>query len=224
MSLKFTVFGRIHSLFSKGVRGITISILYCFFLMSCSSTPKYLSPPELNKFILEEENGLKKTVEINGYKIEVINRPTDLWVHQEVGDDPVTENMLNQLRPKYSNYYYFLVSLSRNNKEALHQLDGGMSQYSELVQTLSFRMAEFANLTTSLQDTIPVGDAMLNRTYGMSTSTDLLFVFNKSKTENSDWLQFNLNEFGLGIGNQRFRFRRQDLETAPQINFEITTN
>jgi hypothetical protein len=213
------IFGLSHSPFLKGARGIVSIILFSVLLTACSSTPEYLSPQELNKFILAEENGLKKVTEINGYRIEVINRPTDLWVHQEVGDEPVAEATLTQLRKKYSTYYYFIVSLSKNNKEALHQLEGGMGQYSELVQTLSFRMADYANLTTSAQDTIPVGDAMLNRTYGLSASTDLLFVFNKTKAEGKDWVQFNLNEFGMGVGNQRFRFKTKDIETVPQIDF-----
>ncbi|HEY9006529.1 MAG TPA: hypothetical protein VIM75_10355, partial [Ohtaekwangia sp.] len=64
------------------------------------------------------------------------------------------------------------------------------------------------------------GDFMLNRTYGMSNSTDLLFVFSKEKAKGKDWIQFNLNELGLGIGNQRFRFEMRDLENVPEVTFE----
>jgi hypothetical protein len=80
-------------------------------------------------------------------------------------------------------------------------------------------MNDFVTLTTA-QDTIPVGDFMLNRTYGMSNSTDLLFVFSRDKAKDKDWVQFNLNEFGLGAGNQRFRFRTNDIADAPGVDFE----
>jgi hypothetical protein len=110
------------------------------------------------------------------------------------------------------------MSLSSNDKEALHQI--ASDQYSDLVQTLSFRMSNYVTLTTSVNDTIPVGDFMLNRTYGMSNSTDLLFVFNREKTKDTDWVQFNLNEFGLGIGNQRFRFDMHTLENVPEVAFK----
>lgn len=189
-------------------------------LSSCSAR-EYLSPEELETYILNEENQLKKTVEVSGYKIEVVYRPTDLFVHQEIGEEPVDIKPLDHLRTKYNSNYYFIVSLSKNEKEALQEVEGGMDQYSSLVQTLSFRMGQFANLTTSLHDTIPVADAMLNRTYGMSKTTDILFAFSKTGASKSDWIQFNLNEFGLGIGNQRFRFKCADLENVPQINFEI---
>jgi hypothetical protein len=218
-SLYYSPFNGYHSPLTKGVRGIkTLCCLFLLIFTSCSS-PDFLTPQELQSFITDEENGLKKVAEMNGYKIEVINRPTDLWVHQEVGDTPVDEVTLATLRKKYSTYYYFIVSLSKNNKEALHQLEGGMDQYSDLVQTLSFRMADYTNLTTSAHDTIPTADAMLNRTYGMSTSTDLLFVFNKEKAQGKEWIQVNLNEFGLGVGDQRFRFKTKDLEIVPQIHF-----
>jgi hypothetical protein len=197
--------------------------LYClvFIALLFSCSPGALSPQELQAYVQDEFNGLTQKVEVNGYQLKLTYRPTDLWVHQEVGDNMVAVGQLDTLRNKYNNYYYFILSLSRNNKEALHQV-GSMDQYSELVQTLSFRMPQYTTLTTTASDTIPVGDFMLNRTYGMSTSTDLLFVFSREKALDDEWVQFNLNEFGLGTGNQRFRFKRKQLEEAPIIKF--TTN
>lgn len=81
-------------------------------------------------------------------------------------------------------------------------------------------MNEYVMLTTSARDTIPVGDFMLNRTYGLSASTDVLVVFNREKARGADWVQINLSEFGLGVGSQRFRFSRKDLDEIPRIKFE----
>ncbi|MFZ6011318.1 MAG: hypothetical protein ACOYXT_13300 [Bacteroidota bacterium] len=197
-----------------------VIILLAVALIRCDSR-KYLSPEEINKFVADEANGLVQKAELNGYAITVTYRPTDLWIYQETGSLVVDTAAYSALNKKYKDYYYFILSLSKNNKEALHQVEGGMGQYSELVQTMSFRMGEFVNLTTSAQDTIPTGDFMLNRTYGLSDATNLLFVFNKEKAKGREWVQFNLNEFGLGVGNQRFRFRTEDLEYAPKIKFEI---
>jgi hypothetical protein len=108
-------------------------------------------------------------------------------------------------------------SMVHITKEALHQTT--LDEYGDLLNTLSFRMHEYVSMTTAKQDTIPVGDFMLNRTFGMSSSTDVLFVFDRAKAKDVDWVQFNLNEFGLGVGNQRFRFDVDDLENAPQVNF-----
>lgn len=199
-----------------------ISLILLVWLASCTAD-KFHSAEAINKFVQDPDHGLVKSTEINDYKIDVTYRPTDLWVHQELGSMYGTDEEIVRLRGKYANYYYFVLSLSRNNREALHQVQGGMEQYSELVQVLSFWMPEYATLTTSASDTIPVADFMLNRTYGMSSSTDVLFVFNREKAKGQEWVQFNLNEFGLQVGNQRFRFRREDLNQEPQLQF-ISTN
>jgi hypothetical protein len=198
-----------------------VPLLFLFTILISCSAPEYLTPEQLNKYVFDVDNGLTQKTEINGYLVDVTYRPTDLLLKQEIGDQPVSADKIKSLRSKYEPYYYFVLNLSKNNKEALHQVDGGMGQYSELVQTLSFRMSNYVNLTTTAQDTIPTGDFILNRTYGLSNATSLLFVFSKEKAKDKDWIQFNLNEFGLGIGNQRFRFKTKNLERTPKINFNL---
>jgi hypothetical protein len=165
--------------------------------------------------VQEESNGLKKIVEVGELQLMLTYRPTDLLVAQEAGGAPSAEKIAS-LRKKYGQHYYFILSFSKAGKEALHQMDS-FGQYSELVQRLSFRLPEFANMTTAAQDTIPVADFILNRTYGLASSTDLLVVFNKEKALGSQWVQFNLNEFGMNTGNARFRFRTRDLEKCPRL-------
>ncbi|HEY9045501.1 MAG TPA: hypothetical protein VIN08_06375 [Ohtaekwangia sp.] len=200
------------------IRGVSfISAFLYLFIAGCTS--RNLSGEDLTAFAADESHGLHKSVAAaNNVTIDVTYRPTDLLVYQEVGKSKTTPQQIDSLRKKYSQYLYFILSLSANNKEALHQTGG--EQYGDLVQTLSFRMNNYVTLTTSVNDSIPVGDFMLNRTYGMSRSTDLLFVFNKEKANGKDWVQFNLNEFGLGIGNQRLRFEMDDLEDIPKVTFE----
>jgi hypothetical protein len=198
--------------------GLLQGFLFLTFslLMMAACKPSHLTPEELSAYIAEEDHGLKKSFSAGQTNISVTYRPTDLWIQQELGNTPADAKRIDELRNKYDRYFYFILSLSHNDKEALHQT--GREQYSELVQTLSFRMNDYVTLTTA-QDTIPVGDFMLNRTFGMSSSTDVLFVFSREKAKDKDWVQFNLNEFGLGAGNQRFRFETQDLDDAPSISF-----
>jgi hypothetical protein len=202
----------------RGARHTVVLLLAVITVSLTSCGKKVLSPEELTAFVSNEENGYVQKYESNGTVVAVTYRPTDLLVHQEVGDRPTTAKTIDSLRNKYGKQYYFILSLSHDNKEALHQVG---DQYSEMVNTLSFRMGEYVTMTTAASDTIPVGDFMLNRTFGMSTSTDVLFVFDREKSKGQEWVQFNLNEFGLGVGNQRFRFKTKDLEDAPGIDFKI---
>jgi len=200
-----------------------LSFTYILFAgMLCGCGPKRLSEAELGKYIADESNGICKSAIVGNTTIKVSYRPADLWVSQELTNVSVTEKQITTIRGKYSPYLYFILSFSTDNKETLHQSAG--QQYSDLVQTLSFHMHDYVSLTTSTNDTIPVSDFMLNRTYGMGNSTDLLFVFSKEKAKDKDWIQFNLNECGLGIGMQRFRFDKNDLDNAPEIKFETKVN
>lgn len=194
-----------------------VCLLLSWILLSCQ--PTSLSPDGLAAFIDDEGNGLKKTVTVGGTTIELLYRPTDVLVSQEIGSNVLSQASLDSLRDKYDDYFYFIVNLSKDNKEALQIQENGFGQYSELVQTLAFNMSDYTTMTTASRDTIPVADYVLNRTYGLSSATEMLFVFNRENAITNEWVQINLNEFGLQTGNQRFRFETLDLLNGPTIDF-----
>lgn len=184
------------------------------FLVACSS-PAYLTEEELGQFVLNPDNGLLKKTEANGLEMQVYYKPTGLLVAQELTDlsDTTQYQVLNN---KYGQYAYFILDLSANNENALYQ-SGSYDRFSENLQTLAFRMDQYANLTTSQSDTIPVGDFIYPRMYGMSRSATVMFVFNKEKFADAEWVSFNIAEFGMGSGNQQFRFEIEDINNAPGL-------
>lgn len=191
-------------------------ILLLLLFIGCAT--RDLTPDALNKYVLNPDNGLIRQAEINSYKIVVYNKPTDLWVQQEIEGEAISPLKIDSLQKKYDQYYYFILDLSLNDKEAL-RVNGEMEQFSTMVQTLSFRMNNYVSMTTAAKDTIPVADFILNRTYGLSHATSLLFIFDRKRSNGAEWVQFNLNEFGLGVGDQRFRFSTEDLKNVPRIEF-----
>lgn len=188
-------------------------------LLGCSQT-EVQTVAELNEFLSDPANSLIQSAEINDVNITVIYKPTDLLVYREVGDFPTDSSVVARTSEKYSNYYYFILSISKNQNEVLVPR-GDILQFSSLVQTLSFRMNDYVNLTTSERDTIPVADFIYNRTYGFSHATELLFVFSKDQCEGKEWVDFNLKELGMGLGNQHFRFNLSDLDRVPKLRFNI---
>ncbi len=194
-------------------------ILCLYYLTAC--TPSYLSEQELQAYVQESES-LSKTKAYKGYQIVVTYRPNDLLIAQELGGQEASSfTQLQALRKKYKDYYYFILSLSKDDKEALYSSGGGQDQFSEMIQTLSFRMASYVNMTTAGRDTIEVADYVFPRTYGMGGATNLMFVFSKKEAEDDEWVQFNLKEFGMGLGNKTFRFRKDHLENVPKIDFRV---
>lgn len=204
----------------------TVSCISPFFLLaicliSQGCTSSSLSEEELVYFVLDEDNGLRKSLQSEGYRTEIIYRPTDLLVAQEVKGDPPSEEKISSLKKKYGLYHYFELNISKGKKEAL--ITGGGDNFNELIHTISFRMGENVNLTTSRQDTILISDYIHQRTFGLAKSNSLLFVFRRDEHQDDEWIQFNLKEFGLGLGNQSFRFETSNLNKSPKINFQETS-
>jgi hypothetical protein len=177
------------------------------------------SMEELATYVNDVENGLAIQTKAGDFTFKTTVLPTDRLVAMEIGEGEVKPDTVDKWRKHFDDFLYFQLSISRNGKEALHQLEDH-AMYAELVNVLSFQMEQHVNLTTA-SDTIPVHDYILNRTYGLSESSDLLFSFKREKIENNEWIQFNVNEFGLGVGNQRFRFRKRDIDAVPTIRFDL---
>lgn len=202
---------------SKVANLVLRMIVLLFGLVSCSKD--FVSEQELKEYIHDEDNGLKKSIAVDALEMGLTFRPSDLLIAQELQGEGYDAATVERLRVKYGSHYYFILSLSRNGKEALAAGSMPPAMFSDLLQTISFRMAEFVNVTTPKQDTIPLADYVYNRTFGLAGSTDLLILFEKEKTIKEDWLQVNLKEFGMGTGSQSLRFRIKDLEILPRINF-----
>ena len=104
-----------------------LSLLMFFLFSVCffGCTPSEMQTvEELNKFVADSDNNLIQEAIVNTYKINVSYRPTDLLVEQEIGNDPTDQKLIEDSRKKFSNYYYFVLSLSKNNKEALNPANG----------------------------------------------------------------------------------------------------
>ncbi len=193
-----------------------LHLMLVFITVSC--TPAYLTEDELKKYLVDSNNGLSKEVLIDDYNVRITLRPTDLLIAQELGSTNDT-TQVSRLRQKYGSHYYFVLSLSKNDREAIQAGTMPQSQFSELLQTISFRMGMYVNMTTPRRDTIPLTDFIYNRTFGMGSSNDILLVFNKDKVREQEWVQINLAEFGLGLGRQSLKFFRKDLDEIPEIDF-----
>lgn len=191
-------------------------LFLAYTAISCS--PSSLTEAELKQFVLEADNNLFQEKTINEVNVRITYRPTDLLVSQELTSATDTAR-ISSLRAKYNKYYYFVLSLSKNQREAIQASAMPQAQFSELLQTISFRMGAYINMTTNASDTIPLADYVYNRTFGMGSSNDLLLVFNKEQAKPANWLQINLAEFGLGVGRQALRFNRKELDEVPEVDF-----
>ncbi len=187
------------------------------FLLACGN--KQYNVEELNAYVQNIDNGLLNKQERKGYHFTLYNRPTDLWVAQELRKETPTDSLLDLFRNKYDDYLYFILKISKEKKDALYASDG-YGKFSELLQNLSFRMGDFVEMVTSEQDTVPLADAHYSRLYGMSEATSVMLAFNRERLQESDWVQVNMKDLGLNVGRTNYRFKSKDLLKAPSIDFK----
>ncbi|MEM0941026.1 MAG: hypothetical protein AAF600_11370 [Bacteroidota bacterium] len=197
------------------MRYFLIAFLFVIVSVGCT-VPEYLSEEDLYSFIQDGRNGLIKEKKIGKVMIKVFYRPNDFLVWQELEGESDTSKIKNALK-RYDTYFYFMMQLSVGQKDALYGLSTNQMEFNDRLQTLSFRMNQFVNLTTSDQDTIPVADFYYSRMFGFSKTNDLLFVFNNEQIGDSEWISLNTKEFGFKTGRQSFRFDVGNIESAPRL-------
>ncbi len=184
-------------------------------LISCG-TPEYVSEEELYQYLENESHGLSKTVKAGPTTMKMTFRPNDFLLWQELEGERDTTKIRNTFK-RYNHYMYFIMQLSVNDKDALYGTSVSQADFNEKLQTLSFRMPQYVNLTTSENDTIPLADAYYTRMFGMSSSSDVLLVFNKNEIGKDEWLSINSKEFGFKTGRKSFRFSLEEINTTPKL-------
>jgi len=199
----------------------TLCLLLVLGLAGC--TPTELNEQDLTAYITDQSNGVSQQQQASGFNVTVTYRPTDLLVAQHLGKKAYTQAMVDSLRGHYSQYYYFIIGLSKDNKEALYQMEQGFEAFSDMVRTLAFRMDQYTYLTLPEADTIPTADFIFPRTYGSGTATNIMVVFNRKKVASANWVDVNLQEFGLQTGHLKFRFETGDINSVPRLIFTPAT-
>lgn len=201
----------------KTFKEIYLVLLSFILLVGCGST-SFESKEDLWVYLLEDEHGFHQKKEVNTLTYELTYKPTDLLVAQEL-NEAYTSNEVETLREKYGDYLYFNLSISSNGKELLSQSPNRES-FGEMVNQLSFGMADKLNLITEKRDTIPLQDYAYPRLYGMGNSTDLLLVYEYDpKMENQEFIRLTIKDLGFGTGEVAFKIPTKSFKEQPQLKF-----
>ncbi|MBO9660635.1 MAG: hypothetical protein J7527_17570 [Chitinophagaceae bacterium] len=188
-------------------------------LQSCTGEKQPVSRTEMVKYIRAKKNGLTVEQEVNGVTVQLSYQPTSLLIAREMNPgDAIDSSKVKELTAKYSGRDYFLLKFSKDGKEAIRQL-GSFSNYSGMVQVLSFQMNRFVNLTTPQKDTVELGDYFFDQTFGMNDGNTLLLSFDREKTRSSRSVEVNIGECGFGTGAIKFVLKRKDMEQVPELDY-----
>lgn len=171
-------------------------------------------------YLKDPSNGYLQQKTVNGIHFSIVQRPTDLLVKQELGDD-VDSKTINLLREKYSKYIYFNLSMSKNNQELLSTAPKNRNEFGAMVNQLAFGMGNRVHLFTQKKDTIELADFIYPRMYGMSNATTIMFVYPRDKKQlQGDYLNFTIEDLGLYTGEVKFKIPINNIIYEPTLKFE----
>lgn len=191
-----------------------------YFLISCSAN-QFKTEKELLDYLHNEENGYSKSKTINNVHFKLTYKPTDMLVNQELDKNNITDSIVNALRAKYNKYLYFNLSMSKNNQEVLSGLAGNRNEFGAMVNQLAFGMNNKVHLYTKEKDTIELADFVYPRMYGMSQSTDILFVYPREIANlKTQVLNFTIEDLGLYTGEVKFKIETENIKKEPQLSFK----
>lgn len=175
---------------------------------------------EIKAYMSEEENNLRYEKNVNGVALALQYRPTDLLVNQEAAGD-YNERKIDSLRKKYSKYMYFVLSISKNDKEILSSVNDDKEKYGQMINDLAFGMEEKIHLYTEAHDTIAMADFIYPRMYGMSNNTSIMLAFPREKEKLKEpFLYFAFDDFGASTGEVKFKVDTQAILNEPTLEFK----
>jgi len=193
--------------------------LLCLTLALCSCSSKsFKDKKTLTLFLQDKDNGYSSYKSINEIDFNVMYRPTDLLVEQELMESFTLEE-IDGLREKYKNHIYFNLSISKNNQEILSNFSRDRNRFGKMINELAFGMEDKLNLVTETRDTVSMTDFIYPRLYGLSPTTTILIVYPREEVlQGGASFKIVLKDMGLGTGDVSFRFKTNLIEKDPQLN------
>lgn len=196
---------------------VSFTAMLLLFIFLCISCKRSLQEEKLLEFINDEKHGLTEQKLINGVQLKMVYKPSDLLAWQEIkATDSINKEKTGEIRKRYAKQHYFLFSVSLQGKEILSSA-ADREWFSNMVNTLSFGMNDYVSLVNKEFDTLKLITYQCPRTYGMSASTDVLFVFEKKDLKPNDILTLKIDEFGLYTGDVRFKTKVRNIKNVPKL-------
>ena len=193
--------------------GLTSICLTMSLVFSCSGK-RSLTEAELKLFVQNPENGLIKKIEKNGTLIEMVYRPKELIVAQEVGfQDPVKwKEEMNKL----DSIEYFILKLSRNNDEIENSYASNSDRYNAVLNYLNGPVSNDIHINIDDQK-IKAQFAIFSPSFGSSTATSVMLQFKYDLDETGESFEIIFDDGVIGLGRCVFTFQGSEIREIPKL-------
>lgn len=183
-----------------------------YFFSSCNK--KELSYKEYVAYIENADNGLVRLDSIDGVTYKISYKPTNVMVYQSLQNEEFNSDAIDSLKSVYSEYEYFLLSISSKNTDVLSLTS--RQDFSRIMQDVSFHMQDMVYMVRDDNDTLYLEDFIAPRFYGLSNATSILLAFKKKGIEPK---YFKVHVKGLFGGSVDLKFKNKDLTELPTLKF-----
>lgn len=195
---------------------LSLLIILSFSVAMFSCHQEKISKNALIQFVQDPDNGLTQTIKRNGIEIKLTYKPIDLVALQNFASDAIiNDSLFESTKHQFSNYLYFILSISKNGQDFL----AADPNLSSNLNTLAFNMEEYVSMINGEGDTVSLTDFQTPRFFGVSTSSQTLLVFEKPENFNKI-IAIHLKSIGTAITSTYFEFNKQDLESVPQLDLK----
>lgn len=201
------------------------TIFLFLLLVLCVSSCKqqeFTNRDQLYNFISKESNGYLVAKQLGGVKVELMYKPTDLIVLENL-PEKFNKGMVENYRKQFTDNLYFLLRVSVNNNDLLKQLPRDNNDFANWTNKLTFGMGQEVNLQNEKGEEFALKDYVYPRMYGSSRANTMMFIFSKT-SDLTDDIIFTLNEFGLGTGELNFRISSNKIINQPKLEFTYEKN
>jgi hypothetical protein len=206
--------GLMMSMENRCLPGTVIKMILLAIVTVACDGRQQLSLSELKTYPLDPANGLVQTVGNNGFNFEMIYRPKDLIIEQNVGIQrgPLWDSLAAQLKT----YDYFVLRISRDRKEVETFFAGDPASYSGVVNYLNGAIANDITMYVG-DETMPVSDALFAPSYGMSDASSIMLTFNSNLLDRKSDFTIVFEDSKFGTGRHEFSFEFASIDEIPQL-------
>jgi hypothetical protein len=183
-------------------------------LFGLCSEKSALPEGDLKAYVMNPENGLVKAIEKNGIRSELIYRPKELLIVQEVGYDSLG---WLQEKAKLKGNEYFTLRFSKDGDEIENSYISQPEKHASVINYLNGQIAEDIHIVIG-DKKINIETAIFAPSFGSSNFSSIMIMTrcNLLESKTGSFLVV-FDDTKLGLGRCEFRFDFRDIANVPKL-------
>jgi hypothetical protein len=171
---------------------------------------------ELRAYTLDKEHGLHIESEQKSVAIDVLYKPKDFVVFQEIEDRSFTTEQVDSVSQAFRHYDYFVLDLTRNGKEIVNSFADDPAMFQRAVNYFSYDVGKDIRLIVD-HDTLPVADFIYARSYSIGKGASIQVGFKSELSAKSGKAHLQWLDMMCGSGLHNFEFNISDIKDTPKL-------